>query len=77
MKELTGFESHILESWEGWDGDQEVMQFYDAVLKVDTKNFKKGDKISTVTFLMNKSVVQFWDVENDLVEESKFKLELK
>lgn len=40
-------------SWEGWDGDQECMIFYDVVLKVDIGNHKAGAAFDSATILSN------------------------
>ena len=45
----------------GWDelGDGDI-QLYDATLVVDTKKFKKGDKVDCVSFLFSQSICQLW-----------------
>jgi hypothetical protein len=52
----------IVESSSGWDecGEYGDVQLYDAVLAVDTKKFKKGDKVDTVSFMFSQSIVQIY-----------------
>ena len=69
--------SSIVESFEGWDecGIYGDAQLYDVVLAIDTKNFKKGDKINTVTFLLSESTCVFYNEDGTEVLET-FKLKL-
>lgn len=59
--EATGFESAIISSWEGWDGDQECLQFYDAVLTKEYAEQLGMEKVSYVEFNMANSTVTFMD----------------
>lgn len=62
--------STIIESSTGWDeaGDYGDIQFYDAVLAINTRKFKKGDKVSTVTFLLNQSKCQIYQKSGPSVD---------
>jgi hypothetical protein len=46
----------------GWDeaGDWGDLQLYDATLQIDTKKFKKGDKVDCITFLYSQSICQLY-----------------
>ena len=76
--EATGFESSIIESWSGWDGDGfEMWQFYDAKLKphIQVPGLPDMDTIECVTFLMEKSVVQFY-FQRERYIEMPFRVEI-
>lgn len=62
----------IIASYDGWDeagGDYGDIQFYKAVLAIDTKKFKKGDMIECVTFLHSAGICQLWNSTGDEVIE--------
>ena len=48
---------------EGWDGAGEYgdVQLYGAILAIDTKKFKRGQRVETITFAFSKSICQIWD----------------
>jgi hypothetical protein len=76
MKNIT---EQIIANSTGWDeaGDYGDVQLYNGILQVDTAKFKKGDKISTATFLFTQSILQLWNKEGSgLVEEIPLKLSL-
>ncbi len=49
--------------WNGWDGDEECMIFYDAVLKVQIGKFPIGTKFAcaVINHAESGSVLQFED----------------
>ena len=58
----------IVLSSEGWDeaGEHGDVQLYGAVLAVDTKKFKQGQRVETIAFLFSKSVCQIWDKKGEV-----------
>jgi hypothetical protein len=60
----------IVSSSAGWDeaGDYGDIFLYDAVLAIDTKKFKKGDKVSSVAFMFSCGVCQIWDKTGKTLE---------
>jgi hypothetical protein len=53
----------IVSSCGGWDeaGEYGDVQLYQAVLAIDTKKFKKGQTVETISFVFSKSLCQIWD----------------
>lgn len=45
-------------SWDGWDGDQECMTFYDPILKVQIGKHPPGTKFDCATILWIKGKLQ-------------------
>lgn len=78
-QETTSLESQIF-SWEGWDGDIEMMQFYNCTLKVPLKGKKEwepGEKIACATMCADKSLMEFYDKEGNILESFRMKLSLE
>jgi hypothetical protein len=76
----TGFESSIIRSWSGWDGDLDMMQFYDPVLAVDVFEVgKAGDLLEgwCVFFTLESSTLTFYNDKNEEVKAVQFSLEIK
>lgn len=64
-------EESIVKDWDGWDGDQECMQYYGGILQIDTGKFKKGDKIMTVALdMVNSKCEIYTDPESGTPTES-------
>lgn len=69
----------IVSSSGGWDeaaGDYGDFQLYDAVLAIDTRKFKKGDKVSTITFLFSRGLCQIWAEKGERLENGCQKMEI-
>ncbi len=66
--------SSIIESSSGWDeaGDYGDIQFYDCKLAIDTKQFKKGDFVKTITFLYSQGLVQLWNYDEEKLKKEGF-----
>ena len=73
----TGFESNIIESWSGWDGDQELMHFYDATLKRKVGTFEAGSTFDVVLFNLVESKMEIYGAEGTLMGSWKFNLVLE
>ena len=60
----------IVSSSSGWDeaGDYGDVFLYDAVLAIDTKKFKKGDKVSSVAFMFSCGICQILDTTGKTLE---------
>lgn len=54
---MEPLENQLFE-WEDWDGDHEMMTYYDPVLKVQIGKWPVGTKFSHATILFNKGVLQ-------------------
>ena len=76
MKTITDF---IAIESSGWDecGDFGDLQLYDAKLVVDTKKFKAGDVVDTISFLFTKSICQIYHDNGKIIEEFPIKLIIK
>ena len=80
--ELTNksLESQIF-SWEGWDGEIEMMQFYKCTLKVPLKTservFVEGEKIDCVAMFLDKSMMEFYDNDGKVIATFQMKLTLE
>lgn len=63
LKENNRVDSGSLEtqlfSWDGWDGDQECMMFYDPILKVQIGKHPVGTKFDCATILWTDGKLQF------------------
>jgi len=54
-------------SWDGWDGDQEYMQFYNVTLKKQVGKHAAGTRFSSAGICFKKGVIEFYDDTNDIV----------
>lgn len=54
--------------WDGWDGDQECMTFYNPVLKVRIGKHSVGIKFDSATILFAKSKLQLQNYGPEIVE---------
>lgn len=72
-KKNLGLENQLF-SWTGWDPmDAASYNFYECTLKHDIGNFKAGDKISSIFFSVESSIMEFYNEEGTEVI-GKFKL---
>lgn len=66
----------IVTKYSGWDdaGEKGDIFLYDAVLAIDTKNFKKGSTVESICFMFSTSKVEIYATagpENDGVTPMK------
>ena len=71
-----GFETGIVKSFSGWDGDIDMMQFYDVEFSCSISTFlpNKIYEGVTVCFTLNNSTVSIFNESGELVYTSKFKI---
>lgn len=64
-------------TWTRWDfQDTASFTFYDCTLVRDIKNYKKGEKIPIINFMLDNSTMEFFDSKGNLLETFKLKLEV-
>jgi hypothetical protein len=68
----------IVSSSGGWDeaGEYGDIQLYDAVLAIDTRKFKKGDKVKTITFMFSCGICQIWAEKGRKLENGVQKMQI-
>lgn len=76
MSKSTGIESGLFLSFEGWDGDQESMQFYGAVLAQDIGPYREHQRVDTVSLNYRDSKVEFWNDDGQIIYEQGIRLVL-
>lgn len=68
-------------SWEEWDGDIEMMQFYNCILKVPLKTperaFEECEEIRTIAMFLDTSRMEFYDNEGNVIATFQMKLTLE
>jgi hypothetical protein len=57
--------------WSGWDGDQEMMQFYNVVLNKKIGKLEAGTKFSSVCIDFSRSTIEFYDDMNEVVAKHR------
>lgn len=61
-------------SFDGWDGDVEVMQFYDALFLENWGPWKKGQIVECLTIHYVDAKVQTYDPNGKIIDEVGFSL---
>lgn len=62
-------------TWQGWDGDQQLMTFYDVELVKPIHNFPVGTKFKFANIMFEKSILQLLH-SNEKYYEFELKLEI-
>jgi hypothetical protein len=71
-----GFESSIIKSFSGWDGDLDCILFYNVEFSLFIGGYEPN-KIHngvSVAFLLDKSIVAIYNKDGEEVYTSKFKV---
>ena len=63
-------------TWSGWDQEDLIMSFYDAVMVVDWAGFKAGDAFSSIVLDYENGEVAFYRDEgpHDVTMVARYKL---